>query len=77
MTRLEMIKEYVFDIASYTLDALDEIVKLINIDNNWSEEKYISFDVINFNTWQVNFWGNDENIIFQRVNNTNYFKAVL
>ena len=45
MTRLEMIREYVFDIASYTLEALDEIVKLINIDNNWSEEKYISFDV--------------------------------
>lgn len=77
MTRTELINKYALDVSINTLQRLDEIVKLENIDNNWSEEKYISFDVIDSETWQINFWGNDENIIFKRINDENYFKAVL
>lgn len=77
MTRKEMIEKYIFDVATYTTKALDEIVHLINIENDWNKEKYISFDVIDSKHWQINFWGQDENIVFERVNDTNYFKAIL
>lgn len=75
--RKEMIEKYIFDVATYTARALDEIVHLINIDNKWNIEKFISFDVLDVNHWQINFWGQDENIVFERVNETNYFKAIL
>lgn len=77
MTRTGMIEKYIFDVATYTARALDEIVHLINEDNKWNIEKFISFDVLDNNTWQINFWGQDENIVFKRVSDTNYFKAIL
>lgn len=77
MKRNDMISKYNFNTESFTARELDEIIHNINESNNWDIDKYISFDVVTNNHWQVNFWDNDENIIFARVEDTNLFKAVL
>lgn len=77
MTRKEMISKYNFNTETFTSRELDEIIHNINENNHWDIEKYISFDVLTKNSWQVNFWDNDENIVFVRIGDTNQFKAVL
>ena len=48
--RKELIKRYVFDIAVYTLDALDNLTHITNIENGWDESKYIRFSPINIDS---------------------------
>ena len=78
MNRNEMIKKYDFENKTFTARELDEIVHDINEANNWDIDKFISFDTVTINSWQINFWGLDENIIFQRIGElSSEFKAVL
>ena len=74
MTREYLINKYALDVSVNTLQRLDEITRLENIENDWNPEKYISFDTITKDYYQINFWGQSENILFNRVNNTNYFR---
>lgn len=76
--RKELIKRYVFDIAVYTLDALDNLTHITNIENGWDESKYIGFSPINIDSWQIVIPTDEENIVFRREEKgSNYFKAVL
>ena len=76
--RKELIKRYVFDIAVYTLDALDNLTHITNIENGWDESKYIRFSPINIDSWQIVIPTDEENIVFRREEKgSNYFKAVL
>lgn len=76
MKNIKLITKYALDVSINTLDRLDTIAKLENIENGWDEEKYFSFDPVNENTWIFNFYGNFENIRFSRIENTNYFQIV-
>lgn len=78
MSRNEMIKKYDFKNKTYTARELDELIHHINEANNWNIDKFISFDTVTINSWQINFWGLDENIIFERISElSSEFKAVL
>lgn len=77
MNRTELINKYALDVTVNKLERLDEIVKLTNINNDYNEENYISLDIVDDNTWKINFWGKDENIIFKRCeNDKKYFKMI-
>lgn len=77
MIRSEMITKYNFENATFTARELDEIVHDINESNRWNIDKFISFDVVTRDIYKINFWDNDENIEFVRVDASNQFKAVL
>ena len=76
MKNIKLITKYALDVSINTLERLDTIAKLENIENGWDEEKYFSFEPVNENTWIFNFYGNFENIRFSRIENTNYFQIV-
>ena len=74
--RANIIDKYALDVSLNTAERLDEIARLENIENDWNEEKYISFDVVSDNVRRFNFYGMDKDIYFQRKGNTNYFKLI-
>lgn len=70
-----LIEHLTLENVNYTLEHIEQIIRLVNIDNNWDIEKYISLDVLDSNTWQVNFYGQHENLYFRKVSG-NYYKRV-
>ena len=70
-----LIKYLTLKNVSYTLSHIEEMIRLVNIENNWNVEKYISLDVLDKDTWQVNFYGQHENLYFQKVQG-NYYKRI-
>lgn len=73
MENVELINKYALDVSKNTLDRLDMIAKIENIENGWSEEKFFSFDPLGKDRWYFNFYGKYDNMYFSRVGNTNYF----
>ncbi len=63
--------------VSYTLKCIEEHVKICNIENHYSQDKYISVDVFNNRIYKVNFYGKHENLYFQRIGNSEYYERVL
>lgn len=76
MKNIKLITKYALDVSINTLEHLDTIAKLENIENGWDKEKFFSFNPVDKNTWMFNFYGNFENMLFSRVRNTNYFQIV-
>ena len=74
--RKQLFEKYNLENETYTSRELGEIVHNLNMANKWDINKFISFDVITKDRWQINFWGQAENIEFVRVENTNQFKAI-
>lgn len=74
-TMRNLIKYLTLENVCYTLNHIEEMIRLVNINNDWNIEKYISLDVLDKNTWQVNFYGQHENLYFQKVQG-NYFKRI-
>lgn len=73
---MENLIEYLtLENVCYTLAHIEERIRLVNINNDWNIEKYISLDVLDSNTWQVNFYGQHENLYFRKVQE-NYYKRV-
>lgn len=56
MTRQELINKYALDVSIIKLERLAEIVQLENIENDYNKNKYISLEIIDNNTWKINFW---------------------
>lgn len=75
--RANIIDKYALDVSFNTEERLDEIARLENIENDWNEEKYISFEIVTDDIRRFNFWDvSEEDIYFQREDNTNYFKMI-
>ena len=62
--------------VAYTLESIDEQVTICNIENGFNPDKFISFDVYDNRTYKVNFYGQHDNLYFQRIGNTSYYKRV-
>ena len=66
-TDLEKLYEYLtLENVAYTLQAIDEAVECYNISMNWNEEKFITLQPYNNNTWMVNAYDTAENLFFRR-----------
>ena len=78
MNTIEKLYEYLtLENVAYTLQAIDEAVRCYNISINWNEEKYISFQPYDKNTWMVNAYDAAENLFFRRrPNDPNYFSRI-
>ena len=67
MNTLEKLYGYLtLESVAYTLEAIDEAVRCYNTSINWNEEKYISFQPYDKNTWMVNAYDAAESIYFRR-----------
>lgn len=63
--------------AAFTLNYLDEQVKMVNIDNNWNPDKYITLQPYKDGIWMINFFGQAENLYFRRTEeNPKYYKRI-
>lgn len=74
INRKKLIQKYALDVSVCTLERLDQIVRLENIENGWNLDSYISFDVVSNDYCKINFGDTDKDIYFQRINHSGYFK---